>query len=203
MLGDHAFEAGALVTAERGEPGQLDQVVHRGAVVLLDHAVELDEGHAELFGQHPAERRLAGAAQADERDAPRPVGGATRRNAAFDQFGKRSQFGRRHAQQEVEDAVELRRGRAAARQQFEHGHVERLGDPPEHDGGGIALPALDLREVALRGAGILRQLPPRHAALGARKPHEPPDRGGEVTAGTGGGGGTAVAPCARRGRLAA
>ena len=44
----------------------------------------------------------------------------------------------------------------------------------------VALPAFDLREIALGGAGILRQLPARHAALGAREPHQPSDRGGEV-----------------------
>ena len=116
-----------------------------------------------------------------ERDAPRAVGGGTRRSAGLDQLGERGQLGRRHAQEQIENAVELRGARAAARQQLEHGHVERLGDALEHDGGGIALPAFDLREIALRRAGILRQLPARHAALGAREPHEPPDRGGEVT----------------------
>src|SRR5439155_3127514 len=36
---------------------------------LLDLAAQLDEGVAEILGQHRAERRLARAAQPDQRDA--------------------------------------------------------------------------------------------------------------------------------------
>ena len=131
VLGDHAFEAGALVAAEGGEPRDLDQVGDARAVVLLDQAVELDEGHAEALGQHASERRLAGAAQADQRNAPRAVGGEIGRGAALDQIGDRGKLGRRHAREQVEDAVEGFAAAAAARQQLDHRHVERLGDALE------------------------------------------------------------------------
>ena len=52
-------------------------------------------------------------------------------------------------------------------------------DRLEDDHRRIALPAFDLREIALGRAGLLRQLPPRHAALGAGEPHQAADRGGE------------------------
>ena len=46
-----ALEAGALVAAEGREPRDLDQVGNARAVVLLDQAVELDEGTAEMLRQ--------------------------------------------------------------------------------------------------------------------------------------------------------
>ena len=68
MLGDHAFEASALVAAEGVLARHLDQQRNGGAIVLLDHAIKLDEGALEMLGEHAAERRLAGPAQSDERD---------------------------------------------------------------------------------------------------------------------------------------
>jgi hypothetical protein len=68
---DDTLEAGALVAAEGREPGDLDQIRDARAVILLDQAVELDERTAEMLGEAAAERRLAGAAQADQREPPR------------------------------------------------------------------------------------------------------------------------------------
>ena len=67
----------------------------------------------------------------------------------------------------------------AAREQFDDRNVERLRDRCEHDHGRVALSALDLREIALGGAGRLRELAARHAALGAGEPHQSADRGDE------------------------
>ena len=76
VLGDHALQRAALVPAEGRRAGHLDQIGNAGAVILLDAPIELDEGPTEMLRQHPAERRLAGAAQADERNAPGAVGTA-------------------------------------------------------------------------------------------------------------------------------
>ena len=73
------------MAAERRGAGHLDQIGNAGAVILLDDAVELDERPAEMLRQHAAERRLAGAAQTDQRDAPRAVGAGGARNARLDQ----------------------------------------------------------------------------------------------------------------------
>ena len=53
------------------------------------------------------------------------------------------------------------------RQQRGAGQVERLRDGAQHADRRIAGAAFDLRQVALGGLRGLRQLPPRHAALGA------------------------------------
>ena len=50
------------------------------------------KGQAELSGKPPSERRLAGAAQPDQRDAPRAVGRDMTGGAAFDQLGDRGKL---------------------------------------------------------------------------------------------------------------
>jgi hypothetical protein len=68
VLGD-AEQRAALVAAVAGLPVQQQDLVHAGAGLALDLAVEFDEGHAALGRQLAAQRGLAGAAQADQRDA--------------------------------------------------------------------------------------------------------------------------------------
>mgnify|MGYP003350474140 CR=1 FL=1 len=51
--------------------------------------------------------------------------------------------------------------RAGHRQQFEQRKLKRLRNGAHHENGWIAGAALDLRQVALRGAGILRELAAR------------------------------------------
>src|SRR5262249_56431879 len=85
--GDDALEASALVATEGGKPRHLDQIRNARAVVLLDQAIELDEGTAERVGEALPERRLAGAAQTDERDAARALGRGIAAGVALDQLG--------------------------------------------------------------------------------------------------------------------
>ena len=109
----------------------------------------------------------------------RSVGGVPR-GAALDQLGdaqadRRAAAGRSRSRMWVIAAVRpLARG-----MQLDDRHVERLRDRLQDDHRRVALPALDLREIALGRARILRQLASGHAALGAREPHQPTDRGGE------------------------
>ena len=70
------------MAAECCRASHLDQVGNAGAVILLDHAVEFDERPAEMLRQHAPERRFAGAAQADERDAPAALGVSGARDRA-------------------------------------------------------------------------------------------------------------------------
>ncbi len=103
----------------------------------------------------------------------------TPRGAAFDQLGERGKLGARRAREDIQNLGHRRGAPVAAREQFDDRNVERLRDRCEHDHGRVALSALDLREIALGGAGRLRELAARHAALGAGEPHQSADRGNE------------------------
>ena len=106
------------------------------------------KGQAELRGEASPQRRLAGAAQSDQRDAPPTVGGDVPGGVTFDQLGERGKLRRRGAGEYVEH-VSHRRGTAVgARQQLDDRNVERLRDRLEDEYRRIALPAFDLREVA-------------------------------------------------------
>ena len=99
--------------------------------------------------------------------------------AALDQLGDRGQLGERHAAEQIENVGHRGGAPVGARQELDDRHVERFCDRPQDDHGRVALPAFDLREIALGGAGVLRELAARHAALGAGEPHQPTDGGGE------------------------
>jgi hypothetical protein len=86
----------------------------------------------------------------------------------------------RHLREQIEDGAERGGARAGFRQQRGSGKVERLRDGAQHAHRRIAGAAFDLRQIALRRFGGLRQLPARHAALGAVAPHLAPDGGEEL-----------------------
>ena len=183
------------MAAERGGAGHLDQIGNAGAVIFLDDAVELDERPAEMLRQHAPERRLAGAAQADQRDAPRPVGAGGARNARLDQLGEFRQFAFRHLRERDRAWRRAPRCRAPlAGSSAAAGRSSACAMARMHARRRIAGAAFDLRQIALGGFGRLRQLPARHAALGAMPPHLAADRGEE-------GGDSRGARSARRGKL--
>ena len=175
----HALEAGALVPAKGRQSCHLDQIGDARPVFLLDQPVELDERAAELLGELPAERRLAGAAQADQRESASAVGRGSVRGTALDLLRDRGKLGRRKTPEHIENVSHRRGVPVRARQQLGDRNVEGLRDGLQDDHRRVALPALDLREIALGRAGFLGQLPTGHAALGARNAHQPPDRCGE------------------------
>ena len=111
-------------------PGHLDQIGNAGAIILLDDTVEFDERHAELSASMrpsvdlPAPRKPTSAMRRARSAAD------AGRGARFDQFGDRRQLGRRQTPEQIEDAVERRVAAVAARQEFDHRHVERFGDRP-------------------------------------------------------------------------
>src|SRR6185437_17032237 len=65
----HGFERAALIAAIGGLAVEIKNLAQRRAGDALDLAVKFDERHAEVFRQHRAERRFAGATQTDQRDA--------------------------------------------------------------------------------------------------------------------------------------
>ena len=106
-----------LMAAERGGAGHLHQIRNAGAVTFFDEPIEFDEWPAEMLRQHPPQRRFAGAAQADQRDATAAVGMFGARYTRFDVFDERGQIGLRHLPQQIEHVAECRRAHAAFRQQ--------------------------------------------------------------------------------------
>jgi hypothetical protein len=57
-----------LVLAERGLAALREDLRHRGVELVLDLAVEVDEGPPDALGHFRADGRLPGAHEADERD---------------------------------------------------------------------------------------------------------------------------------------
>ena len=127
-------------------------------------------GQPSSRGEPLPERRLAGAAQPDQRDPPRAVGrgrSPLARRSISSAIAGSSAGGMRPSRSRMWVIAAVRplvRG-----EQLDDRHIERLGDRLEDDHGRIALPALDLREITLGRAGLLRQLAPGHAALGAAR----------------------------------
>ena len=70
----------------------------------------------------------------------------------------------RQAAQKLNDPPQFRRfGRLRAEQPRKR-QIERVADPAQQFDREIALPAFELREIALRQSGIARQDPARHPA---------------------------------------
>ena len=179
VLGNDTIQRIALLAAERRRAGHLDQIGDARAIIFLDPAVEFDERPIEMLRQHSAERRLAGAAQTDQRDALAAIRTAAHAHARGKLLGQGRQFLFRHLRQQIEDRAKLRGAGAGLRQQRRSGKIERLRDSAQHADRRIAGATFDLRQISFRSLGGLRQLPARHAALGAVLSHLPADGGEE------------------------
>ena len=150
------------MAAEGCGAGHLDQIGNAGAVVLLDRAVELDERPAEMLREHAPERRFAGAAQTDQRDAPRAVGAGWHARCAPRSIERAPAIrlpalapGDRGCRRAPPDARPLSGSKAAS------GEIERARDGAQHARRRIAGAAFDLRQIALGGR---RSLAPIAAA---------------------------------------
>ena len=106
-----------------------------------------------MFGKLLAERRLAGAAQPDQRDAPCPIGMFRPCDTRFNQLGQCRQFALRHLREQIEKGAERRGVSACLRQQCCRRQIERDRDRAQHADRRIAGAAFDLCEMALRGFG--------------------------------------------------
>ncbi|MGY4367286.1 hypothetical protein ACVW1A_003351 [Bradyrhizobium sp. LB1.3] len=137
--------AKAFLAVERDDLG------HREAVLLLDLLVELDKAPADLLRQHPAERGLAGAAQADQRDAAERRAPRRRCAAAGEQILGLRDLRRRRLAQEIAKHLPVR-GRIPRGKQIFQMRAHRVGDAAQQHDGDVALAALELRDVALRNS---------------------------------------------------
>jgi hypothetical protein len=172
---DDALEASTLVATEGGKSCHLDKVGDLRPIFALDQAVELNKGPAKRLCESSAQRRLAGATQADKRNASGSVAGVIGTGVTINQVRQNGKLGGRQATKHIEDVAQRSAGPVRPRQQFDDRHIEGIGNSLEHGHGRVAQPAFDLRQVTLRCTRPMRQLTASHAALGARQPDEAPD----------------------------
>src|SRR5262249_3607546 len=153
-----------LVAAEGGLAVELEDLAELQPRILLDLAVELDEGNAELCGEPAPQGRLAGAAQADEGDAVAPPRRHRRAERAAEEPPRLGELLRRDALQGLDEEGELARPVRPLAHELRQRQAHRLRHLAQQDDRDVALAALELRQIALRDAGIARQDLPRHAA---------------------------------------
>ena len=175
---DDALEAAALDAPVARLPVEQEHLGQADAGLALDLAVELDERAAAVLRERRAERRLAGAAQADERDAllaRRFFVAEVAHQAEHDVL--EPMLG-----QALEEAADqpLLDGALAAVEQLGHGNAERARDAAQQQDRRVAFAGLELGEVALRHVRVLRQDLARHAAALARFAHVPAHRDQEI-----------------------
>jgi hypothetical protein len=168
-----------FVAAVAGLAVQQQDLVHAGAGLALDLAVQLHEGHAAPLGQLRAQCRLAGAAQAHQGDAllsalrvGQSEGGAQQRMGPVQlrvvQPGEQAQQARERRERRV-------------LQQVQQGDVQGAGRGLERVDRHIALASLHIRQEALGQARVGRQLPARHAPAGSPGAHARPQVGDRGT----------------------
>ena len=170
MLVKDLFQAAPLIAPVAGLSIQQKDFRQAGAGLALDLAVELDEGHAELFGEPRAQRGLAGAAQSDQGDAALG-GGARWPEALAQQPARLGEVGGRQPLELVDGKGEIDGPLGRVADQRGGLDAERLGELAQHQQRGIAGAALELGQVALRDARRLGQRLPRHAAAGTGEAH--------------------------------
>ena len=169
LAADQALEAPALdapisrLAVEQEDLGQAD------ARLALDLAVELDERLAQFGGERASERGLAGAAQADERDALAPRRGFLAVVAHQPEDDVLEPV-RRQAVEEAADQPLFDRALARIDELGER-HREGARDAAEQEHRRVAFAGFELREIALGDAGALRHRLAREPPPFARLPH--------------------------------
>src|SRR5262249_35034645 len=150
MPAQHIVERLTLGAAESLLAEHVEYLAQGGAAALLDLAVELDEGHAEALGEEPPKRRLAAAAQANERDAPAPgiVGWiAEVLEQKITRFCERR---RREPLKELRQQNKIEGRLGAFMHQLGDGKAEGARDAPQQHDRAVTQAGLELRQVALR-----------------------------------------------------
>ena len=171
VLAQHVFQRLALGAAEGLLAEHVEDLAQWRAAAALDLAVELDEGHVEPRRQQAAERRLAAAAQADQRDAPAPQ--IVRRLAEMlqQQVARLAQRGRRQPFEELAQQHQVERRIGAFVDELGHRQADGARDPPQQHDRDVAFADLELGQIALRHLRVLGQHLARHAALVAQRAH--------------------------------
>jgi len=164
------------VAAIGRQPVEQEQFRQRGARLLLDFAVELDEGHAAPGGQPRAQGRLAGAAQTDQRD---PVFALlrSRTERAVQRVRGAADFGRGKPRQPLRKQRDFSRClRGAARQLLDR-HIDRLRDLLQQQDRHVAAAGFQRCKIAFGHPRIARQNAPRHPPARADFANALADRG--------------------------
>jgi len=169
MLLGNAEQRTPLVAAVAGLSMEQQDFVHAGAGLALGLAVQLDEGYAALHRQLRTQRGLAGAAQANQRNAlltalrtAQAVGGSNQR---IDLVELRIVEPHQQALHPCQ-----RRARRIL-QQFDQRQVQCAGCRFQGIDGYITFAGFHIRQKALAQARIGRQLLACHAPARAPGPH--------------------------------
>src|SRR5262245_21306204 len=148
-----SFQAASLIAPIPLLPVQQEDLGEAGTGLAVDFTVELDERHAELLCKARTEARLAGAAQAEERDALRPLERASP-ELAYELGAHLRELLRWQALQKLLDQRELRRLFVLRAEQLGERQAERHRDLLQQQHRDVPLTGLELREVALRDARL-------------------------------------------------
>ena len=166
---EHALEAAPLDAPVARLSVQHEELGEAHGGIPLDLPVQLDERPVQRLRERASERRLAGAAQADQRDV-----GASRRVVAAE-FPHQSVEDvldpvRRQLVQEAAEQAMFGRGLA---QQLGERCAQRLSDPAQQHDRHVPVAGLELCEVAFRDMRFVRERLARPAAPFARLAHPP------------------------------
>ena len=163
-------QRGLLHAAKAFLAVQRDDLGDREPVLRLDLLVELDKAPADLLRQHPPERGLAGAAQADQRDAGERGAAWRQRAAAGEHVLGLRDLARRRLAQEISDHRPIGHRLARGDQVLEM-RAHRACDTAQQHDRDIAFAALQLGDVAFGNAGDFCEHLARHAGQAARGAH--------------------------------
>src|SRR5260221_8596649 len=161
---DHRLKAAPLEAAERRLAVKGEDLAELKPAFALDLAVELDEGNAARGGETAAERRLAGAAQADEGDAVATPLFHRRAEGIGEDIARLGKLHRRQALESLQEEGELDRTLGPVAHDVGERQSHRLGDLAQQDDRDVAVASLELGEVALRDGAVARHDLARHPA---------------------------------------
>ncbi len=168
MVFGNAEERAALIAPVAGLAVQQQDLIHAGAGLALDLAVQLDKGHAPRRGKLRTKRGLAGAAQPDERNALLAALGISQAKGAGQQGVSLVKL---HVVQPGQQALSTReRGARRILQQLKNRDVQRPGCSFQRIDGDIALAAFHVGQEPLAQARVCGQLLACHAAPCAPSP---------------------------------
>ena len=168
---EYPFERRALVPAKHLLAEQLEQLAERDAALLLDLAVELDEGHAKARRERAAERRFAGPAQADQRHAMSAHVARCAGKSRQQQIARRGEIDGSEPVEELPEQARIHGAVGPFVDQFGERHADRVGDAAQQQNRKIALAGFELRQIALGDFRMLGEQLARHSAAAAHHAH--------------------------------
>jgi hypothetical protein len=172
---DDVLEGAALVPPIGARAVEVVDLPDVTAGEALDLARELHERHAERIAEHAAERRFAGAAQADERDPPRLRPRAAVAEQLRDRDPRPAQLRIRTTGQRIADQQPFGGRRGHVADHLGNRAAERRRKLLQDQERRIADALLEIRQVALGHAGCERRRLARESAPRAQRPQPRPE----------------------------